>query len=252
MKKSVIIQIVLIVLDTIILFLSIASLLVIKWKNIVLANIILMLILASLNSISLIIAIFLMIKEFDICKNCSRTHLSILSFLLEILLSSICLSEIMTFILSSDKVNYPCKKTPSKSNTEGKTYYYVYYYYRRMSSDFNCKDLPEDYYTGIVTKKESTVAYTTLFVSLFLSIIACVFRYILMKEFHGYYYPSYSPSSCCCLKSNFCSFCSCCGRKKSEKKVVIENNDINNIKTLQGIDIVPTVQESKESVQKMA
>ena len=34
--------------------------------------------------------------------------------------------------------------------------------------------------------------------------------------------------------------------------MVIENNDINNIKTQQEIDIAPTVQESKEPVEKMA
>ena len=248
MKKSVIFQIVLIVLGTIILFLSIASLLVIKWKNLVLGNIILMLILASLNSISLINSIYIMIREFDICGNCSRKTFAVLSFLLEILVSSFCISELITFLISSEKVNYPCKKDPLESNTGGESYYYVYYYYRRMSSDFNCKDLPEDYYTGIVTKKECTIAYTTLGVSLFLSIIACVFWYLLIFEFILHDYPSYSLSSCCCcLKSDFCS-CSCCKKKRSEKKVVIGNNDINNIKTLPGIDISPTVQESKEPV----
>lgn len=86
-----------------------------------------------------------------------------------------------------------------------------------MSSDFNCKDLPEDYYTGIVTKKECAVAYATLVVSLFLSITACVFWYLLKKELNYDDYPFYSLSTCCCLKSDFCSFCSCCKKKEVKK-----------------------------------
>ena len=66
-----------------------------------------------------------MIREFCICGNCSRKSFAVLSFVLEILFSILCFSELITFSLSSDKVNYPCKKDPSESYIEGGTYYYV-------------------------------------------------------------------------------------------------------------------------------
>ena len=76
------------------------------------------------------------------------------------------LLELLCLFVSIDEANYPCQKS---STSDG--YYYVYYYYRRLTPEYDCDNLPEDFYTGIVTKKEETLGYTSISVALFFNFI---------------------------------------------------------------------------------
>ena len=130
------------------------------------------------------------------------------------------IAEIVCILISIDNVNYPCKnyiETCTQSNPcsdSSSSYYYVYYYYyyRRLTPEYDCKQLPEDFYTGIVTKAESNLAYTTVFLTLFFKIIICVFLYAMFKHHHYEY--DYEPCDCSCS----CCDCSCCCFKKFKEK----------------------------------
>ena len=181
--------------------LMITSLSVIKWKKLVLGNFILFLLMISLDSICFLIIIFLFIQIFQ------SKRFFVICFLLSILNASICLGEFVTILISIDKVNYPCKPDINSKNGQDSSSYYYVYYYRRLSSDFDCKDLPEDYYTGIFSIKESTISYVTIIYSFFALIIQSVFLYKLI--YNGDSFSFYFPS--------ICDYC-CLGKKRKRKK----------------------------------
>ena len=132
-----------------------------------------------------------------------------------------------------------------------------------MTPEYDCDNLPEDFYTGIVTKKEETLGYTSISVALFFNIIISVFWGLLIR--YSYYYeyvscdcncPSCSCSCCSCRCSDIC----CCFNKKikeekNDANVKVDNNNIkntdaNDIKMNADIEIHPTDPKSKEPIQE--
>ena len=236
----------LIILNMLCLALLVPTLIVVKWKNINIVNFIFFLIMTSNNLLGFIFAIFIYFKKY--CLDIKKT--SSCCFIFWNMVSiPINIAEIICILSFIDKVNYPCKnykETCTQSNpctdSSGYNYYYEYYYYRRLTPEYDCKQLPEDFYTGIVTKTESNLAYTTVFLTIFFNIIICVFWYEMLK--HHYYEDHYEPCdcSCCCFKK--------CKKKKVDIKVDIQNTDTNNIKAVPDIDIHPTEPKSKEPIQE--
>ena len=246
--------IIMIILNTINLILLSICLLELKWKNLGIENLVFFLIMISFNFIGLIVTIFILLNK---CR-CDIKSTSIWFLVLYILVGVfIFLLELLCLFVSIDEANYPCQKS---STSDG--YYYVYYY-RRLTPEYDCDNLPEDFYTGIVTKKEETLGYTSISVALFFNIIISVFWYLLSRDSYYYEYvscdcdcPSCSCSCCSCRCSDIC----CCFNKKikeekNDANVKVDNNNIkntdaNDIKMNADIEIHPTDPKSKEPIQE--
>ena len=255
----------LIIFNSLCLALLIPTLIVVKWKNIHIVNLIFFLIMTSHNLLGLIFAIFIYFKKcclkIGMTSCCCTAFSTIVGLLINI-------TEIICILIFIDNVNYPCKsskETCTQSNPcsdSSSYYYYVYYYYRRLTPEYDCKELPEDFYTGIVTKAESKLAYTTLFLTLFFNFFILAFWSQMLKEhYHEFYYETCDCSCSCCDCSYSCCDCSCCDcsfccfkkfkeKKKVDIKVDIQNTDTNNIKAVPDIDIHPTEPKSKEPIQE--
>lgn len=246
MEKNIII---LIIFNIINVALIITSLSVIQWKNLHIINLICFLIMAAFDFLNLIIAIFILLKKCCCAGTTSFWFFCLSSFFY----TSVNITELCCFAVFVDKLNYPCKKEEISSNSNG---YYIYYYYRRLTPEYDCDNLPEDYYTGIVTKKERYVGFITLPLSLIFIIVICIFWYLTWKEYN------YSCECCYCYcPSCSCSYscCCCCNKKIKEEKKNAEVNvnnkinqktDSNNIITNVDIEIHPTEQNSKEPIQE--
>ena len=117
--------------------------------------------------ICLIISILILIEK--CCLNIGCLSMLIL-FLNYFIFIGVHVSEIICFIIYIDKGNYPCKKDETECLLGKECYYEYYYYYRRLISDSNseydCDKLGEKYYTGIITKKEETLALVSIIISL--------------------------------------------------------------------------------------
>lgn len=157
--------------------------------------------------------------------------------------------EIIFIFIFIDDVNYPCKRyknnsTQSNSYYDSSGYYYVYYYYyRRLTPKYNCEELHQDFYIGIVRKAESIFTYITVFFTIFVNIIISLYWYKMFKDHYGY---DYEPCDCSC----YCCFKKFKDKKKVDIKVYIQNTDTNNIKAVPDIEIHPTEAKSKEPIQE--
>ena len=247
--------IIMIILNTINLILLSICLLELKWKNLGIENLVFFLIMISFNFLGLIVTIFILLNK---CR-CDIKNTSCAFLVSYILVGDfIFLFESVYLFVSIDEANYPCQKS---STSDG--YYYVYYYYRRLTPEYDCDNLPEDFYTGIVTKKEETLGYTSISVALFFNIIISVFWGLLIRYSYVYEYvscdcdcPSCSCSCCSCRCSDIC----CCFNKKikeekNDANVKVDNNNIkntdaNDIKMNTDIEIHPTDPKSKEPIQE--
>ena len=236
------------------LVLLIPTLIVVKWENLHIVNLIFFLMMTSFNFLGLIFAIFIHFKKY--CLDIKNT--SICCYIISALVYlSINIAEIICIFIFIDKANYPCKKLEKCTQSNPCVtdyYYYTYYYYRRLIPEYDCDKLPEDFYTGIITKKESTLAYITVFFSIFFDIIITVFWYKTADNYYSYNYEPCDCSSCKCDCSSCCCAFSCFKKSKEKKKVDIkvdiQNTDTNNIKTLPDIEIHPTEAKSKEPIQE--
>ena len=253
-------QIIMIILNTINIILLSICLLEIKWKNLILVNLIFFYIMISFNILGLVITVFML---FEKCRcDLEKTACGVLALYI-LIGDSIFLAELICLIVSIDKANYPCQKNESDNSSTSGGYYYVYYYYRRLTPEYDCDNLPEDFYTGIVTKKEETLGYTSISVALFFNIIITVFWGLLIRYSYVYEYvscdcdcPSCSCSCCSCRCSDIC----CCFNKKikeekNDANVKVDNNNIkntdaNDIKMNADIEIHPTDPKSKEPIQE--
>ena len=247
--------IIMIILNTINLILLSICLLELKWKNLGIENLVFFLIMISFNFLGLIVTIFILLNK---CR-CDIKNTSCCFLVLYILVGVfIFFFGLVCLFVSIDEANYPCQKS---STSDG--YYYVYYYYRRLTPEYDCDNLPEDFYTGIVTKKEETLGYTSISVALFFNIIITVFWGLLRRDSYNYKYvscdcdcPSCSCSCCSCRCSDIC----CCFNKKikeekNDANVKVDNNNIkntdaNDIKMNDDIEIHPTDPKSKEPIQE--
>ena len=252
--------IIVIILNTINIILLSICLLEIKWKNLILVNLIFFYIMISFNILGLVITVFML---FEKCRcDLEKTACGVLALYI-LIGDSIFFAELMCLLVNIDKVNYPCKKYESDNSSTSGGYYYVYYYYRRLTPEYDCDNLPEDFYTGIVTKKEETLGYTSISVALFFNIIISVFWGLLIRYSYVYEYvscdcdcPSCSCSCCSCRCSDIC----CCFNKKikeekNDANVKVDNNNIkntdaNDIKMNADIEIHPTDPKSKEPIQE--
>ena len=250
--------IIMIILNTINLILLSICLLELKWKNLGIENLVFFLIMISFNFIGLIVTIFILLKKCRCDIKSTSISFSVLYILFGVVLFLIALVFLCVNIY---EVNYPCKKSSTSDTSDG--YYYVYYYYRRLTPEYDCDNLPEDFYTGIVTKKEETLGYTSISVALFFNIIISVFWGLLSRDDYYYEYdscdcdcPSCSCSCCSCRCSDIC----CCFNKKikeekNDANVKVDNNNIkntdaNDIKMNADIEIHPTDPKSKEPIQE--
>lgn len=250
--------IIMIILNTINLILLSICLLELKWKNLGIENLVFFLIMISFNFIGLIVTIFILLNKCRCDINSTSISFSVLYILFGVVLFLIAL---VFLCVNIDEVNYPCKKSSTSDTSDG--YYYVYYYYRRLTPEYDCDNLPEDFYTGIVTKKEETLGYTSISVALFFNIIISVFWGLLSRDSNDYEYvscdcncPSCSCSCCSCRCSDIC----CCFNKKikeekNDANVKVDNNNIkntdaNDIKMNADIEIHPTDPKSKEPIQE--
>ena len=247
--------IIMIILNTINLILLSICLLELKWKNLGIENLVFFLIMISFNFIGLIVTIFILLNK---CR-CDIKSTSCCFLVLYILVGVfISFTGLIALFVTIDEANYPCQKS---STSDG--YYYVYYYYRRLTPEYDCDNLPEDFYTGIVTKKEETLGYMSISVALFFNIIISVFWGLLIRNSYNYEYvscdcdcPSCSCSCCSCRCSDIC----CCFNKKikeekNDANVKVDNNNIkntdaNDIKMNADIEIHPTDPKSKEPIQE--
>jgi len=247
--------IIMIILNTINLILLSICLLELKWKNLGIENLVFFLIIISFNFLGLIVTIFILLNK---CR-CDIKSTSCCFLVLYILVGDFTsFTELVYLCVSIDEANYPCEKS---STSDG--YYYVYYYYRRLTPEYDCDNLPEDFYTGIVTKKEKILGYTSISVALFFNIIISVFWGLLRRDSYNYEYvscdcdcPSCSCSYCSCRCSDIC----CCFNKKikeekNDANVKVDNNNIkntdaNDIKMNADIEIHPTDPKSKEPIQE--
>jgi len=248
--------IIMIILNTINLILLSICLLELKWKNLGIENLVFFLIMISFNFLGLIVTIFILLNK---CR-CDIKNISCCFLVLYILVGYfIFFFGLACLIDSIDEANYPCKKNESDNGG----YYYVYYYYRRLTPEYDCDNLPEDFYTGIVTKKEKILGYTSISVAIFFNIIISVFWCLLRRDSYDYEYvscdcdcPSCSCSCCSCRCSDIC----CCFNKKikeekNDANVKVDNNNIkntdaNDIKMNADIEIHPTDPKSKEPIQE--
>ena len=238
-----------------------AGLLVIKWNNFVKALYILFIIIMSFNSLYLLFAIFLFISHY--VKSIEECYGKIISLFCCITICLIFITDLVDICWLADsiaKINYPCRKEEETGKSEnGYNYYYVYYYYlRRLNSDINCTDLPEDYYTGIVTKKESNIAYAALAYSLISDILKLSLWVNLMQKIDNYNCGYYGyPRHCCdcdcdCCPRHCCDCdCSCfssiCHKKKEVEMKKTEPNDIGNN---QRVNVEVAVQNSNEPIKE--
>ena len=252
--------IIVIILNTINIILLSICLSEIKWKNLILVNLIFFYIMISFNILGLVITVFML---FEKCRcDLEKTACGVLALYI-LIGDSIFFAELMCLLVNVDKVNYPCKKYEYDNSYTSDGYYYVYYYYRRLTPEYDCDNLPEDFYTGIVTKKEETLGYTSISVALFFNIIITVFWGLLIRYSYVYEYvscdcdcPSCSCSCCSCRCSDIC----CCFNKKikeekNDANVKVDNNNIkntdaNDIKMNTDIEIHPTDPKSKEPIQE--
>ena len=252
--------IIVIILNTINIILLSICLSEIKWKNLILVNLIFFYIMISFNILGLVITIFILFKK---CRcDLEKTACGVLALYI-LIGDSIFFAELICLIVSIDKANYPCKKYEYDNSYTSDGYYYVYYYYRRLTPEYDCDNLPEDFYTGIVTKKEETLGYTSISVALFFNIIISILWGLLRGDRYDYGYvscdcncPSCSCSCCSCRCSDIC----CCFNKKikeekNDANVKVDNNNIkntdaNDIKMNADIEIHPTDPKSKEPIQE--
>ena len=252
--------IIMIILNTINLILLSICLLELKWKNLGIENLVFFLIMISFNFLGLIVTIFIFLNK---CR-CVIKKTSCCFLVLYILVGVfIFFFGLVFLIVSIDKANYPCQKNESDNSSTSGGYYYVYYYYRRLTPEYDCDNLPEDFYTGIVTKKEETLGYTSISVAIFFNIIISAFWGLLRRDSYNYEYvscdcdcPSCSCSCCSCRCSDIC----CCFNKKikeekNDANVKVDNNNIkntdaNDIKMNADIEIHPTDPKSKEPIQE--
>lgn len=250
--------IIMIILNTINLILLSICLLELKWKNLGIENLVFFLIMISFNFLGLIVTIFILLNKCRCDIKSTFICFSVLYILVGVFLF---LTGLVCLFASIDKANYPCKKRSTSHTSDG--YYYVYYYYRRLTPEYDCDNLPEDFYTGIVTKKEETLGYTSISVALFFNILISGFWGLLRRDSYNYEYvscdcdcPSCSCSCCSCRCSDIC----CCFNKKikeekNDANVKVDNNNIkntdaNDIKMNADIEIHPTDPKSKEPIQE--
>ena len=246
MDKTIILAIVLIILYIISIIPLIPGVIIIQWKNIHIVTLIFYIIIMSYDSICLIISIFILIKK--CCLGCLSFLILLLNYFIFI---GVHISEIVCFVIFIEKVNYPCKKDETGC-PPGKECYYYYYYYRRLISDskseYDCDKLGEKYYTGIITKKEETLALVSIILSFIFIIPIFVCWHKMFSE------RDYESCDCNCD----CSCCYSCIKKiKEEKKVEIkvdnqniQKTDNNDIKMNTDIEIHPTLPNSKEPIQE--
>ena len=172
---------------------------------------------ACMNSFSLLIIIILVLGNHlffgRFNKNCCSCY-----FIIEIVLFFlICIIEFFLFLVDFQKINYPCrKKVESSGNTE---YTYYVYYYRRLDSDFDCTNLPENYNAWIFTKVETAL----VFVTVIYSFILIFFKSIIIDKILSYL--------------------------DKQREVTIHNNApiVTNIPT---VNIETTEPKSKEPIQE--
>ena len=247
--KEIVYLVLLIVLHFIDLSLFIVGLLVIKWHNILKVNLILFIIFTSMNFLYFFFAIFLFISyHIKSIGECGGKKISLFCFISLFLIFWTDFAEICIFASSIDKVNYPCQKEDESNGTgSGYTYHYVYYYYlRRLTSDFDCTDLPEDYYTGIVTKKESKIAYAALVYCLVTIIFKAAFWWALRSKIDERRCDCGCKYCCDCDCKCDCCFSLC--HKKEE--VDIKKNEPNNIGNNQRVNVEVAIQNSNETLKE--
>lgn len=188
----------LIVIHSIGVFFVLLSLIIVKWSNLPIINLILFLILFLINLACLIFIIFIRIWR---SKNTIKTTnkgkgivFSNFAFVLLILCIIACFIEDFALSYAISKLNYPCK-----SIIKDNGYYYnsPYYYkksppkidsneeLRKLKNEYTvseCESLGRNYYEPVVSAGEGIISYFTISYLEILSIIEFILWVILKKR----------------------------------------------------------------------
>ena len=164
----------LIVYNSIAVILIFLSLVIIKWKEISSANIVLFILMFILCICCLIFSICLRLwRSKGLIKTSKKNtgyRLAISGLTLTIINFVVCLIELIVMSIGFNKANYPCGRNDDDR--------YYDYYYRRISTEVvDCSRYP-DFYTGVITTGQYLVAYFTfsyLEISLILDMILWTF-----------------------------------------------------------------------------
>ena len=175
-------EVLLIVIHSVSFALTLVCLIIMKWKEIYISNLIFFIIMLIISVICLLFSILIRYwRSEDLIKNSKRnigTTLCTTSIVLVVIHFVLSVIEEIIFSISYNKVNYPCKSHDYST--------YNSYYYRRLKSDYNCASLGSDYDTKIIPFYQYFIVYASItYLEVALILKMCVWYLLRTRVING-------------------------------------------------------------------